>query len=575
MLRNLLCFIVGVIVAAIAFPFLFARSPANVWLAIGLAVLIGVGAAVVFGYGWWRVERHGGARFVRFAIEVVLIVLVAFTCLALGGTPAWTWVITEVLAGVALILWAVRIIIERRIVWVKTPLNLILVLLVLYIFCQLPPVPASLLKVFQPNALRVRVVGPPTLASVAAQPLNAEDSYPLSVNRAQTRNHLYLLAAYVVFFLVFVNNITDRYQLGRMLAVVLLCAAVTAVTGLATLRQDERLLYRRFPVAGEKENSPILNSGVSREFSAGYGYMLQAREGDEIDFYVSHVQTGDVFGGFPSSNSAATVLAMGLILALGVLFAYVGTWRSEWHSSGGLLFTREGNITLLLAFVCIAAAAGLVMTKSRGAVGVAVFMVPVLLLLVAFSRSWLAVVVTLGVILLLVIVPIIALGAGEVRQSLGDTVGAFLNPFGEDVRLQGRESAWRIIGDFPLFGTGLGTFADAFPVYKIHGPNLYFAHCDVLQWWAETGLVGLALAGAALGVAAWTVVTGYRRLKDRFARRLLIAVSLAATVFLLHGLVDFPMAIPGVAIVFVALLGAAVVIARDRITRHEEEDLIL
>jgi len=77
-----------------------------------------------------------------------------------------------------------------------------------------------------------------------------------------------------------------------------------------------------------------------------------------------------------------------------------------------------------------------------------------------------------------------------------------------------------------------------------------------------------------LGSLVWTVVVGYFRLKDRFFQRLLVAVSLAALAFLGHGLVDFPMSIPGVMIIFVTLAALAVVISRDRIARHEQDDFI-
>jgi hypothetical protein len=87
---------------------------------------------------------------------------------------------------------------------------------------------------------------------------------------------------------------------------------------------------------------------------------------------------------------------------------------------------------------------------------------------------------------------------------------------------------------------------------------------------AETGLVGALLAGAILLTGAWTIIAGWFRLKDMFFRRLLLGATLACLAFLAHGLVDFPLAVPGVVMLFVALAAAAFVIARDRVARHEE-----
>jgi hypothetical protein len=73
---------------------------------------------------------------------------------------------------------------------------------------------------------------------------------------------------------------------------------------------------------------------------------------------------------------------------------------------------------------------------------------------------------------------------------------------------------------------------------------------------------------------SWTAVAGWFRLREPFCRRLLLGTSLACVAFLVHGLVDFPLSVPGVTIVFVTLGAATVVIARDRIARHEESDFM-
>jgi hypothetical protein len=608
-IRNILCFLVGAAAAVVSLALLYLNNPDNVWLAVGVAGLIGSGSGLGLAVTWWALERYGLVTFARAATEVVLLATVAFAGLAFGGAPAWTWIVIEALAAAGLVLWAVRMMAERRLAWVKTPLNLLVLVLLLYVFLQLIPMPAGLLRGLQPNTVQTHVVSP----------LDAAPSRcPISVNRALTRDHLFLLVAYAAFFLTFINNVASRQQLGRMLAAVIVVSGVTAVAGFATYEQDERLLYRRWSMAGADDRSPILNSDASREFSGGYGFSLATQENrfipvperdrrglpqsqewepDTTDFYVPKAHTGDVFGGFPSPNSAATVLVMGLVLSIGVFFAYVSTWRAEWGQSGGLLFTREGNLTLILAFFVLAAAAGLVLTQSRGALAVALALVPTLLLLIAFSRSWLSGAVTVGVALLLVVAvaavllaPAVKIGdatlspdgpegaahnrvASPVFTRLRETVGRAFESFESsvqgDMRLVMRQGARRIIAEYPLFGTGLGTFGDAYPGKKVAGADAYFAHCDVLQWWAETGLVGLALALAILGVVAWTVVVGYFRLKDRFFKRLLLAASLSAAAFLLHGLVDYPMAIPGCMILFVAVSASAVVIARDQVARHE------
>jgi hypothetical protein len=508
------------------------------------------------------------------AIEALLIGIVAFTCLAFGGAPSWTWIVLEIAVALAVILWVVRMALARKLCYVKTPLNLLLILLLIYIFMQVVPMPPRILRAFQPNAVRVRTVGLPQVREAASEPLQGGPSFPVSLNRWRTRGQLFLYMAYVGFFLVFLNNVTGRQQLGRMLGTVVAVGAIVAISGFSTLNQDERLLYRRWPVGGANEKPVFLNADTNPEFSAGYGFVFGVPEGDQVDFYVPKVRGGDVFGGFPSSNSAATVLVMVLLMTLGVFFAYVSTYRAEWGSSGGLLYTREGNITLLVFFIAALLVYGLGISRSPGGVVILVVLLPILILLVAFTRSLLAGIITTVVLAVLVVVPLAVVGSSQLVGFISGKAGVWLNPWEGDIRLIGRESAWRMAGDFPLFGTGLGTFAHVYPSYKIHGPMLYFAHCDLLQWMVEMGLVGTILAAAILVTGAWTVIVGWFRLKDPFFRRLLLGSALACVAFMAHGLVDFPLEIPGVAILFVALAAVSVVIARDRIARHEESDFI-
>ena len=100
-------------------------------LALGIALMAGGMASLFVGFIWWSIERAGFALFLSRAIETVLIVMVMFTCLAFGGTTRWSWAVIEGLAALAVMLWALRMILERRIAWAKTPLNVLVLLLVL------------------------------------------------------------------------------------------------------------------------------------------------------------------------------------------------------------------------------------------------------------------------------------------------------------------------------------------------------------------------------------------------------------------------------------------------------------
>ena len=57
------------------------------------------------------------------------------------------------------------------------------------------------------------------------------------------------------------------------------------------------------------------------------------------------------------------------------------------------------------------------------------------------------------------------------------------------------QSAWKIIKTAPVIGTGIGTYYIVFPPFRhIHARDPgYFAHNEYIQFWLETGIVGLSL----------------------------------------------------------------------------------
>jgi O-antigen ligase len=127
-------------------------------------------------------------------------------------------------------------------------------------------------------------------------------------------------------------------------------------------------------------------------------------------------------------------------------------------------------------------------------------------------------------------------------------------PGPEDRPLAWRAGNWaaasRMIADHPFLGTGLGTFGNVFPAYRLEGMNeTRYAHCTWLQLIAEMG-VGVVplLILAALGGAGIV-------LRSRGAGALGTAGAMGAVSFLAHNSVDFTFYQPSVGVLFAAALG--------------------
>jgi O-antigen ligase len=156
-------------------------------------------------------------------------------------------------------------------------------------------------------------------------------------------------------------------------------------------------------------------------------------------------------------------------------------------------------------------------------------------------------------------------GCGLALLTLYFLAGNVVARFYEDglidpTRLSLYRSTLRMIADRPWFGTGLGTFASAFPAYRSSELSMYgvydTAHSTVLEIAAEGGLPLAGIVAIGWMVAFGVLTHGVRnRRRDRIIPAAAISVGLLAV---LGSLFDFSLQIPGFAIVVFGLLGVGI-----------------
>lgn len=271
-------------------------------------------------------------------------------------------------------------------------------------------------------------------------------------------------------------------------------------------------------------------------------------------------QGGSPFGPFINRNHFAGWMVMTLPLVLAYTCAVFEMSRRP-RRSGGLrnvfpwLATVDANRFVLLAVASLVMGMSLALTGSRS--GVASFGVALAVLgwfvLRRLSRGVLRWALVAGFSVLLV---------GSVGWAgIDRTVDRFGRAPAE---LEGRFSAWRdtqqIIADFPVFGTGLGTYGQAMLLYQTRGRDAMYAeaHNDYIQLAAEGGLIVGVPVLVMLGTMALTVRRRFRSGDDDPMTSWLRAGSLAGIAGIAaQSIVEFSLQMPGNAAMFALLLALA------------------
>jgi hypothetical protein len=268
---------------------------------------------------------------------------------------------------------------------------------------------------------------------------------------------------------------------------------------------------------------------------------------------------GRVFGPFINRNHFAgwMLLVLPVIVgySCGVVHALRLPARRRWSDWLHWATSVEASRFLLAAGAIMAMAAALVLTQSRsGLLGFACGLAVIAGFVLVRARKTSVRAAALLYFGALLVGAVMLTGAGRtidrVATATTDTTG--------------RLSAWRdtmeIAADFPIAGTGLGTFANAMLVYQSGPRHLMYAqaHNDYLQLVAEGGLL---VTLPALAVLAGIVLAIRRRLAagddDPVTSWVRVGAVGALAAIAVQSLMEFSLQMPGNTVMFVFVLALA------------------
>jgi O-antigen ligase len=244
------------------------------------------------------------------------------------------------------------------------------------------------------------------------------------------------------------------------------------------------------------------------------------------------------------------------------------SWTACEHQLGRWLvwLTRPEAGRLAVISLSIATMmTALILTGSRSGVS-ALAVVLGVLALCAVVRAGSA---TSKIVAALVVVAVFATALGW--AGTGPILAKFTRAVG-DSSTAGRASIWqdalRIFRDFPVLGSGIGSFGRLMLVYQSGGREVYFseAHNDYLQTLAEGGLVVCAAAAALLVTLGATALRRLRQDTDPVTGWIRLGALAGLVGMAAQSFVEFSLQMPAIAMLFVVIVAVAIHRPSDRVS---------
>jgi len=253
------------------------------------------------------------------------------------------------------------------------------------------------------------------------------------------------------------------------------------------------------------------------------------------------------FGPFVNKNHFAGFIVMIIPFSLGLMM-------------------KSGRIEkkFLYGFLGVVSTIALFFTTSRG--GILSFLAGIVVFVLFSSRKGISKTILIPICMFVVILAGYLLFFG---------ISPILERFAESsVTTDSRLVAWRgtlsAFSDYPVFGSGLGTFQHIFKVYQPEGLRLYWnhAHNDYLELLLELGIVGTLIVMLFFVVVLKTIIKTNWSRKDVYLGAAFLS---SITTIAFHSIVDFNLHIPSNALLFSLILGLGVSFSREEVNDHRKQ----
>jgi O-antigen ligase len=431
-----------------------------------------------------------------------LLVLLFWIPIPLGSNRPWAWTIMEIYSFLLLFGWLSLYSRHFNYQYLKPyrPLLIIFLIVQLWVFIQQISIPIEWLSVIDPQK--------------AAYFVSSGSQYgSLSLDRSYTFTQWVIGCSFLaILFLTLV--LTRSEQRLKQLAIVIILAGI---------------------------------------YQAAYGSLMVLSKTDYL-FFENYRWQGIATGTFMYRNHFANFLMLTLSVGIGLMVANLSSARSKslkrmLENLIKTLFSPKALLRVSLILMVIA----LVMSRSR--MGNTAFFVSMticsIFALLFMKRKTTGLVVLFSSLLVIDVFIVSSLfGLEKVQERLETT------SLEQETRDEVVIDALDLVRDYPLTGTGAGSFYSTFNLVK--GPEIRafydFAHNDYLQFAIEYGLPMTLLLGVLVLWSLWHAQYAVRERHRGLMKGIGFAAMMAIIGQLIHISVDFTLQPPANAVYFIVIL---------------------
>jgi O-antigen ligase/Tfp pilus assembly protein PilF len=460
---------------------------------------------------------------IELAYDLSLATLLVFTPLAFGSVHIWAYSISEILVFALSTLWCIKIIItpgyalDKRLL----PLAIASAVFLLLGFLSMIPLPREVIKILSPSAhdLYSHVINNYTDINTSVHIVQ-----PLSIVSHLTLKSLLKTSSYMLLFFSAAHELRNTKRVNRIFILIIALGLFESYYGLSLFVQQKLKIFsfKRGPALG------AWGTYVNKNHFAGYLGMTAL------------LGTGYLFASIPSTKN------------MGTIKNYISN-----------LFKSSASVKHILIIISIVLMA-LAVAFSNSRMGILALLLSFALLIsVLARRQRKAKSIILSGFILTLSASIIYMSSDVLKYRLLNIVSDM-----KSSRLMIWDKTIDLIRDYPITGSGLGTYKEIFQHYTPYGFNSVtrHAHNDYLELAAETGTIGILIAIFALGYFTILYTRLWRENGDK--RKSIASIGAFASFFfiLVFSLSDFNLQIPANAYLFTLsiALSYAVLVTSDK-----------